>query len=1021
MAQIAEKIIEIKTKLEGEKSVKNLKEQIAELTTLMDKLDKESLEYQDTVNLLVDAQEQLNNIMKVGKSQLSAQEGSYNALVNRMAALKKAHKAVTDETTRNRLSEEINSINNQLKEMDANNGVYVRNVGNYENAIKEALKTPQQELKALRLQLAQLTEGTDEYNAVFTRMAQLTHDVTEQQEQLKWSSADLGDILGNISGVATSLAGGFSAFNALTGLIGGESEELEKAMLQTQRFIQLIQGLEQFEQLADKVKGLWKGIQDFASSVNDANGALEDMNDGAETIQEALEDISQANDRSADTTNRATSATLANTAANASNTNSINGDTNATATNTTATATNTSATVANTAATNAQSAANVVATTTTGLFTTALNVLKATLISTGIGALVVALGYLVSILGKSIGSLWNWVSGATKAKETTDALKESMESLNNVLEIDERFWKRREMLLKAQGATDEELYQEEKKVIEQSLLRVQALLKENEAIAANIGASKLQSDKYKEFRESLEKLREKERDLKIALEDFNWEHYCDNVEKARKANEERAKAQKESAEKAAEAHKKEKESAEELFNDLVKYYKDEKTKLKEKYEEEKKLLEKFGKDTKLLTQKYEEEKSKIVLNEEETRKKLREQFQRNLDTSFRYPSLEYFDNQLSNATEKLDDFQRVADTIKIDERGFKTAENWNDNIKELTDTYGVSIQSFEDFENVFEKVKNDFDDAQKELEDYEYQSATDAIDERIEKLNDLTEFEITQKQQEYELYASSESYFGSFTNNYISQMHLRWKTEDDIFQLRKKRMEQEIKMFKEAAEKEGISKSTKLKLLEHESQLEKQLALETAEHIIEQNERKRESTENYVNAVKDSMNGVGDILSNVASAWETSIQAEVDAGEISEEEAEEKMETVKAIQSAQALINTFSSAVGAYQSMASIPIVGPALGAAAAAAAIASGLAQVKAINAVKKGDKGEGAENTKYAEVTPSIPSDYSPQAVTNVTGGEETENLANAMSKTPIWVSVKDIDSAQGKAQIRDKESSF
>ncbi|QBZ71756.1 hypothetical protein [Pseudomonas phage KP1] len=52
----------------------------------------------------------------------------------------------------------------------------------------------------------------------------------------------------------------------------------------------------------------------------------------------------------------------------------------------------------------------------------------------------------------------------------------------------------------------------------------------------------------------------------------------------------------------------------------------------------------------------------------------------------------------------------------------------------------------------------------------------------------------------------------------------------------------------------------------------------------------------------------------------------------------------KAAAIAQAMINTYQSATAAYSSMASIPYVGPALGAAAAAAAIAAGLANVQQI-----------------------------------------------------------------------------
>lgn len=52
----------------------------------------------------------------------------------------------------------------------------------------------------------------------------------------------------------------------------------------------------------------------------------------------------------------------------------------------------------------------------------------------------------------------------------------------------------------------------------------------------------------------------------------------------------------------------------------------------------------------------------------------------------------------------------------------------------------------------------------------------------------------------------------------------------------------------------------------------------------------------------------------------------------------------KAAAVAQAVINTYQSATGAYAAMSAIPVVGPALGAAAAAAAIAAGMANVNAI-----------------------------------------------------------------------------
>lgn len=60
---------------------------------------------------------------------------SYNALVHELADLKQAWRATTDEVERAALGERINSVNDQLKTMDASVGNYQRNVGNYIGAV----------------------------------------------------------------------------------------------------------------------------------------------------------------------------------------------------------------------------------------------------------------------------------------------------------------------------------------------------------------------------------------------------------------------------------------------------------------------------------------------------------------------------------------------------------------------------------------------------------------------------------------------------------------------------------------------------------------------------------------------------------------------------------------------------------------------------------------------------------------------------------------------------------------------
>jgi len=71
-----------------------------------------------------------------------------------------------------------------------------------------------------------------------------------------------------------------------------------------------------------------------------------------------------------------------------------------------------------------------------------------------------------------------------------------------------------------------------------------------------------------------------------------------------------------------------------------------------------------------------------------------------------------------------------------------------------------------------------------------------------------------------------------------------------------------------------------------------------------------------------------------------------DIAQLAKNGGEEGFKIYKAAAIAQAVIGTYSSAVKAYDSLASIPVVGPALGAAAAAAAVAFGFQQVAAIKA---------------------------------------------------------------------------
>ena len=123
-------------------------------------------EYKDALDELKINQNALKDAMyattasmeDVAKSATGAGE-SYNSLVHRMAALKEEFRSTSDAARRADLGNEIKAINDQLKGMDALQGNFQRNVGNYANSIKDAFGDMSKHVDALRKGLGSLGGG----------------------------------------------------------------------------------------------------------------------------------------------------------------------------------------------------------------------------------------------------------------------------------------------------------------------------------------------------------------------------------------------------------------------------------------------------------------------------------------------------------------------------------------------------------------------------------------------------------------------------------------------------------------------------------------------------------------------------------------------------------------------------------------------------------------------------------------------------------------------------------------------
>ena len=270
------KVIDVK--VENLESLNTLVKQVDELSKALESLDKNSGEYKDVLSQLIKSQSKISSALKGQKTETQDLEGSYNALSKKLSGLRKEWKATNDEAKRNELGGQIMEVNNELKELDKSVGSYQRNVGNYTNSIKEAFVTPRQHLKNLKDELAQLEEGTEEYNSVLRETAQVSGDLQRLNEQLRYSSADLGDVIGNVAGVAQGVIGGLGAIQGVMALFGEEDHYAETIQNLT-AIMAIVQGLGALEGLRDKIKGLsdaWKG---FKKSAEGSSGVMTGMND----------------------------------------------------------------------------------------------------------------------------------------------------------------------------------------------------------------------------------------------------------------------------------------------------------------------------------------------------------------------------------------------------------------------------------------------------------------------------------------------------------------------------------------------------------------------------------------------------------------------------------------------------------------------------------------------------------------------------------------------------------------------
>ena len=150
----------------------------------------------------------------------------------------------------------------KTKVIDISTGQAQKNV---ENLTKSFVPLRTQ-IKALKDQLAQLEQGTVEYNRVAKQLADTQQQMVEIQESAKYSNKDFGQVMSNLTNVSMGLVGGINAVSASMALLGQSDEDVQKVLSRVTLLMSIIQGFSTIDTALKSLEGLKNAFSDLGDA-----------------------------------------------------------------------------------------------------------------------------------------------------------------------------------------------------------------------------------------------------------------------------------------------------------------------------------------------------------------------------------------------------------------------------------------------------------------------------------------------------------------------------------------------------------------------------------------------------------------------------------------------------------------------------------------------------------------------------------------------------------------------------------
>ena len=937
---------------ESPQNVRELKADISELKTAIGDMviagKTGTTEYDQAVKLLGQDMHTLLQVNNATKKEVDALDGSYNSLVQKMRELKVEWRATNSEARRNELGKQISEINDQLKAFDYSIGNFGRNVGNYGNAW-ESLRG--------------------------------TVDEVEQ------SSNDF------LSGIAS--------MGAAMGLTASQSESLNNSLNGVRNVVGVLSG-------AKGILGLVKAFRSQIAASKEAKEKAAEQTAALRTQKTATDQVT-------------TSTTLAATAAN--------------------------------------------------LFKKALMAIGIGVVVVAIGELVAHIQDVIKWFTR-LGEKLGLINPQTQAlKNSNEQLTASIDAQNKALDREVELMEAKgatqaEVMQKQKTVIATELA--EAKAVQ---AKVKARIDELETLGKRKNELKKLKEQYEKNQETIEELEHKQAVLeaKIDTEARQSQEKAtkERAEAAKKAAEEKLRAEEKANADLAAARKK----AEETVNAVIDKTLTERELLEKQHQETLNNLK--AASAHISAQRYKEAveaENKIYTNElaqilsddyakayEEATKRFNDKIEANrlnmaitdgLSSYFNMGNYRLEATEAQNALKALDDYYAEISTgaLKI----------LNDMKKDLSPAAKEAFNLLSGLDpkgaGFFEEIRNYYQ---------EYLSDTEAF---LKKYGEPFSTAIVSLGENFKSYAEqlSEGYIRSFEAEMaqveafveggageaaLAKLDEIWKKYGDAFGGISEKAALSFKMnltrYKndiqgqlvdtfgvsgnEAGERIRSSYENllsdlqaqifhwnKLKDAAEEGTEKQKIAINTIA-ILEEEKRKltlKRDSEIFTARTKMYQQysaSVSNLLGNVAQAWQNTIRAQVDAGKMSEEQAEKSFERMKAFQYAQAGISTAAAVV---QALSDPDVPTYYLRAINAAAALATGIAQVAQIASTHYGSTGAASTATpKLIDRTP----------VVNTVSLNASEAGNSIQQNMRVYVVESDITEAQRATKARVTESTF